>query len=61
MSLEYAPRGFIGLLTPQANTTVEPECNILFPDWRCVRAVDGVECSAASLIEMRLQARCFGA
>ena len=23
--LEYAPRGLIGALTPQANTTVEPE------------------------------------
>ena len=31
MSIEYAPRGFIGMLTPQANTTVEPECSILFP------------------------------
>lgn len=31
MSFEYAPRGFVGMLTPQANTTVEPECNILFP------------------------------
>ena len=25
MSVEYAPKGLIGLLTPQANTTVEPE------------------------------------
>lgn len=31
MSLEYAPNGYIGMLTPQANTTVESECNILFP------------------------------
>jgi maleate isomerase len=31
MSFEYAPRGFIGMLTPQANTTVEPECQILLP------------------------------
>jgi len=31
MSAEYAPRGFVGILAPQANTTVEPECNILFP------------------------------
>ncbi len=29
--LEYAPRGLIGTLTPQANTTVEPEFNILWP------------------------------
>lgn len=31
MSVEYAPRGFIGVLTPQANTTVEAEFGILFP------------------------------
>jgi maleate isomerase len=31
MSLEYAPRGLVGVLTPQANTTVEPECSILWP------------------------------
>ena len=29
--LEYAKRGLIGVLTPQANTTVEPEFNILWP------------------------------
>lgn len=32
MSLEYAPRGLVGMLTPQANTTVEPEFNLLWPD-----------------------------
>ncbi len=31
MTLEYAPRGLVGMLTPQANTTVEPEFNILWP------------------------------
>lgn len=31
MSFEYAPRGFVGILTPQANTTVEPEFGILLP------------------------------
>jgi maleate isomerase len=31
MSVEYAPRGLIGVLTPQANTTVEPEFGILWP------------------------------
>jgi len=27
----YAPRGLVGVLTPQANTTVEPELSILAP------------------------------
>ena len=31
MSLEYAPRGLVGVLTPQANTTVEAELNLLWP------------------------------
>jgi maleate cis-trans isomerase len=31
MTVEYAPRGLIGVLTPQANTTVEPEFAILWP------------------------------
>ena len=31
MSFEYAPNGLIGVLTPQANTTVEPEFGILIP------------------------------
>lgn len=31
MALEYAPLGLVGLLTPQANTTVEPEAWALLP------------------------------
>ncbi len=31
MSLAYAPDGLIGVLTPQTNTTVEPEMAILLP------------------------------
>ena len=31
MTLAYAPRGLVGLLTPQGNTTVEPECAVLWP------------------------------
>ena len=30
-AIEYAPKGLIGVLTPQANTTVEPEFTILCP------------------------------
>lgn len=31
MAVEYAPNGLIGVLTPQANTTVEPEFWIMLP------------------------------
>ncbi len=31
MSVAYAPKGLIGVFTPQANTTVEPEMAILTP------------------------------
>lgn len=31
MTLEYSPKGLIGVLTPQANTTVEPEMAIMLP------------------------------
>jgi maleate isomerase len=31
MAIEYGPRGLIGVITPQANTTVEPEFGILLP------------------------------
>lgn len=31
MSVAYAPKGLIGVFTPQANTTVEPEMAILMP------------------------------
>jgi len=31
MTVEYAPHGLIGVLTPQANTTVEPEFWLMLP------------------------------
>ena len=31
MTVEYAPKGLYGVLTPQANTTVEPELAIMTP------------------------------
>ena len=36
MSTEYAPLGLVGVLTPQANTTVEPEMAIMTPPGHAV-------------------------
>lgn len=52
MSVEYAPKGLIGLLTPQANTTVEPEYNILMP--RGYAYINGRLMSDKKTIEARL-------
>lgn len=51
-ALEYAPRGLIGLLTPQANTTVEPEVAILAPPG--VGWINARLTSPAATIEDRL-------
>jgi maleate cis-trans isomerase len=52
MSLEYAPRGLVGMLTPQANTTVEPEFNILWP--RGVAMISGRLISGKDSLNARL-------
>ena len=52
MSIEYAPRGLIGVLTPQANTTVEPELTILLPPG--VAAINARLLSKKPTIEERL-------
>lgn len=52
MSVEYAPKGLIGLLTPQANTTVEPEHFILLPAGYA--HINGRLMSDKSTIESRL-------
>ena len=52
MSVEYAPRGLIGVLTPQANTTVEPEFGILWPAGFAM--INGRLTSRAGTVEARL-------
>lgn len=52
MTLEYAPRGLFGVLTPQANTTVEPELAVMTPvgcAW-----INGRLTSGCATIEERL-------
>ena len=57
MSLAYAPRGLIGVLTPQANTTVEPEFCIMLPpgvamiNARMVSPKDELEARLADYLE----------
>ncbi len=50
--LEYGPRGLIGLLTPQANTTVEAEFWILAPPG--VNLINGRLISVAQIMNDRL-------
>lgn len=52
VALEYAPRGLVGVLTPQANTTVEPEFRILTPPGYA--SIAGRLTSARTTIEARL-------
>ena len=52
MPVEYAPRGLVATLTPQANTTVEPEFSILWPAG--VAMINGRLMSPKATIEKRL-------
>jgi maleate cis-trans isomerase len=57
VSLAYAPRGLIGVLTPQANTTVEPEFSIMLPpgvamiNARMLSPQDSLEARLADYLE----------
>lgn len=52
MRVEYASRGLIGVLTPQANTTVEPEFSIMLPPG--VAAINARMFSPHAALEDRL-------
>jgi maleate cis-trans isomerase len=52
MTVEYAPDGLIGVLTPQANTTVEPELWIMLPPG--VAMINARMTSDRSSLEARL-------
>src|SRR5262249_20069672 len=52
MRVEYASRGLIGVLTPQANTTVEPEFSIMLPGG--VAAINARMFSPHAALEDRL-------
>jgi maleate cis-trans isomerase len=52
MAVEYAPKGLIGVLTPQANTTVEPEFWIMLPPG--VAMINARMTSDKSSLEARL-------
>lgn len=52
MPVEYAPRGLIGALTPQANTTVEAEFSLLWPAG--IGMINGRLMSPKATMEARL-------
>ena len=53
MPIAYAPQGLIGLLTPQANTTVEPEAWALLPSG--ISLINGRLVSSAPDLMQRLR------
>jgi maleate cis-trans isomerase len=52
MRVEYTPRGLVGVLTPQANTTVEPEFAIMLP--RGIGMINARMMSSHTSLEARL-------
>lgn len=53
MSVEYGRHGLVGVLTPQGNTTVEPEFRILFPPG--VATINARMVSLANTMDGRLR------
>jgi maleate isomerase len=57
MPVEYAPKGLIGVFTPQANTTVEPEMAILTPPGHAFINARMTSGSAARMFTRRVSKR----